>query len=127
MSSDAAQQGLLQWLLRRIKVILDVISVLHVFSVSVDYIYFHMHANAPWYHIDCNWNVYCNHGMMGHIVVNIIMEWTMVCHMYHGLMVIRITMFGFKLHWKTPTNTLNRKETTQFTIWYFIKDNVINF
>lgn len=30
--------------------------------------------------IDCNWNVYCNHGMMGHIVVNIIMEWTMVCH-----------------------------------------------
>lgn len=47
MSSDAAQQGLLQWLLRRIKVILDVISVLHVFSVSVGYIYFHMHANAP--------------------------------------------------------------------------------
>lgn len=126
MSSDAAQQGLLQWLLRRIKVILDVISVLHVFSVSVDYIYFHMHANAPWYHIDCNWNVYCNHGMMGHIVVNIIMEWTMVCHIMVWWL-SELLCLALSCIEKNPTNTLNRKETTQITIWYFIKDNVVHF
>lgn len=46
MSSDAAQQGLLQWLLRRIKVTppLCVISALHVFALSVDHIYFHIDA-----------------------------------------------------------------------------------
>lgn len=98
--------------MRRIKVIFDVILVFYVFLVLVDYIYFYMYVNVLWYYIDCNWNVYCNYGMMGYIVVNIIMEWMMVCYMYRGLMVIRIIMFGFKLYWKNFINIgiLNRKE-----------------